>query len=104
MDDHVRRKSGLVQTSPVFFAKAFAIFIKNRTIRQNIHRQNIIFNRHRIIKITLAIKKLLQFFHHVIGDFTLRCFNGSINDWHLIIVVPCRCPTFANRINENAKS
>lgn len=70
------------KTSPVFFAKAISIFIENRTVRQNIHWQNIILNFHRIVKVTLTVKKLLQLFHHIIGNFTLGSFNGWINNWH----------------------
>ena len=60
------------------FAKAIASFIDNRTIRQDTDRQNIILNRHRILKIAFAIKKLSQLFHYIISDFTLRCLNGWV--------------------------
>ena len=71
---------------------------------QNYHSQNIIFNLHRIVKITLTIKKLLQSFHHIIGNFTLRSLNGWINNWHQVFVMPCGNPPFANCINEKTKS
>ena len=49
----------LVKIVTSFFTKAVSIFIQNRTVRQNKHGQNIIFNRHRIIKVTLTVKKVL---------------------------------------------
>jgi hypothetical protein len=104
MRDITSDRFALVKMSLIFFAKAVSIFIKNRTVRQNIHRQNIILNRHRIIKVPLAFKKLTQLFHHIVGDFTPGRFNGWIHNWHQVFVVPRGNASFANRIKENTKS
>jgi len=89
---------------PVFFAKAVSIFVKNRTARQDNHWQNVIFNCHRIVKVTLACKKLPQLFHHVFGNFALGRFKCRINNWNQVFVVPCRNSSFAESINEDAES
>lgn len=61
---------------PILFAKRISIFINNRTIRQDNHGQNIIFDRQRIIKVALPVHKLLESFHHKFYNLALSLFNS----------------------------
>ena len=90
MRDITSERLDLVKTSDLFFAEAVSIFIQNRTVRQNFHWQNIIFNRCCIVKITLACKKLTQMLHYIIINFTLGGIKRGKNNWQTLLVVPCR--------------
>jgi hypothetical protein len=56
ISDITSERFALLKMSDLFFSKAVVIFIKNRTVRQNTHGQNVIFNCHRIFEITLDEK------------------------------------------------
>jgi hypothetical protein len=87
-----------------FASKTIPVFVTNRTVRQNIYGQNIIFNGHRILKIAFACNKLVQLFYNVVCNFALCCFNRWINNRPAFFIVPRGNTTFAKGVDENTKS
>jgi hypothetical protein len=59
-------------------SEAVAIGIDNHSIRANVHFHDVFLDGHRIVKVALAIKELLESSHHQIDNFALSFqFRGK---------------------------